>query len=121
MKILPSTALVAVGGLLVWLLLATTPDLRGWAPGDPTDIAPKMQATTPGGTAFTRDMCLPGSVNPYASPRVDEYSGTATVTVFACRSTDSAARWLGFYALLSLLGLLALRAGKMARARARSS
>ncbi|MBN8944865.1 MAG: hypothetical protein J0H01_35510 [Rhizobiales bacterium] len=65
-------------------------DLRGWTPDNPRDPAAIVQPTPAGGSAFAVRDCLPGSVRPWEPPTAEEYSGSATLTVLACRSRASA-------------------------------
>lgn len=97
--------LAAIGLLLIvgWLYLAG--DLRGWEGIDPDNPA-LIGATLPGKPNFTLEDCLPGTVYPYDQPTLEEYDGTATVTVLVCRSRSSALAAILTY--LALAGALTL-------------
>ena len=121
MRSLGAIALVILAGLAIYALLRHTPDLRGWPSTDPLDERAVLTATTPQGQDFSRDACLSGSVDEFALPSLEEYSGTATLSVVACRSKSSTALWLGLYGLVSTVGLVAWgarRRGKPAKSHA---
>ncbi len=61
-------------------------DRGGWTPDNPRDPAAVVQPTPAGGGAFAVRDCLPGSIRPWEPPTTEEYSGSATLTVLACRS-----------------------------------
>ncbi|MEZ5960601.1 MAG: hypothetical protein R3C30_09280 [Hyphomonadaceae bacterium] len=98
----------AIGFLLIVGWLYAIHDLRGWDNADPNNPA-LIEATLPGRPNFTLEGCLPGAVQPYDQPTLEEYDGTATATVLTCRSRSSAlAVILGYLALVGSL-LLFLR------------
>jgi hypothetical protein len=90
-------------------------DLRGWTPNDWRNPATLVEPTLPGKPAFAVGECLPESVSPYQGPSAEEYSGTATVSVLACRSRSSAQAIALAYIVLvtaSLIIVLAIRRGR---------
>lgn len=87
-------------------------DLRGWTPDNPRDPAAIVAPTPAGGRAFAVRDCLPGSVRPWEPPTAEEYSGSATLTVLACRSRASAMPVAFAYLGLVAAGLLLLLAGR---------
>jgi hypothetical protein len=98
----------AIGFLLIVAWLYAVHDLRGWDNADPNNPA-LIEATLPGRPNFTLEDCLPGAVQPYDQPTLEEYDGTASVTVLTCRSRSSALTViLGYLVLVGSL-LLFLR------------
>lgn len=95
--------LAAIGLLLIVAWLFVKRDLRGWDGADPSNPT-AIIATLPGKPNFTLDDCVPGTVYPHAGPTVEEYSGSATMTVLTCRSRSSAlAVILGYLASVGTL------------------
>lgn len=72
--------------LVAWLSLH--PDLRGQAPAG-WYKATTVKRLNPEETPFSVDDCLPGSIDAYGAPTREENDGTATMTVFTCRSRSS--------------------------------
>ena len=120
MKVLGTIALILIGGLVVYGLLLQTADLRGWPSTDPLDDRAVLTATTPQGRDFSRQACASGSLDEFALPSLEEYGGTATRSVVACRSKSSLSLWLGLYGLASAIGALVWSAaGRAARSKRR--
>jgi hypothetical protein len=91
-------------------------DLRGWPPADRGNPTAVVQPTRPEAGTFTIGDCVPGTVYPWDTPRPDEYSGTATVTVLSCRSRSSAIKAALAYAAVAVFVLgLVHRIGTRAR------
>jgi len=97
-----------VGLLLVLAYLWNVHDLRGWDGASPEDPA-RIVATMPGKPDFTFANCVPGAVDEHALPSAEEYSGSATMTVFTCRSRSSALAVVLSYLALVGAALFALR------------
>lgn len=89
-------------------------DLRGWTPDNPRDPAAIVVPTPAGGSAFAVRDCLPGSIRPWEPPTREDYSGSATLTVLACRSRASAVP-----VALGYLGLMATGAALLVAGRGR--
>jgi hypothetical protein len=106
MKILSAVALL--GFVALGALLFLRHDLRGWPPADRGNLQAVIKPTHPGAGTFTISDCVPGSVDPWDTPRSDEYSGTATVTVLSCRSRASAIQALLAYAAVAIFVLALL-------------
>ncbi len=71
------------------------PDLRGHTPAAWSDTT-RIEPLHPQDAPFAVGDCLPGSINAYDVPSSKDNTGTATMTVFTCRSRSSvlAATWL---------------------------
>ena len=108
MKTRIALALAILGGALLWGVLVSTEDLRGWPPGEPLSDRSLLKATQTDRDDFLLGACMPSSIRPYSAPREEEFHGTATETVLACRSKESAARWIGLYAAFAGVCLLVL-------------
>lgn len=94
-------ALAILGGALLLGLIVSTGDLRGWPPGEPLSDRSLLKATRTDREDFLLGACMPSSIRPYSTPREEEFDGTTTEAVLACRSKESAARWIGLYAVLA--------------------
>lgn len=90
-------ALAALSLPVVAMLIFFQHDLRGWTPADYRNLSSVVEPTRPGARSFTVGECLPGTITPWGSPRPDEYSGNATVTILSCRSQTRAVTLLLSY------------------------
>ena len=89
-------SLVLLGAFLFML-----PDLRGWTPSDFTDPTARIAPTGRGGSAFSVNDCLPGSVSPHELPDTKDGTGSVTMTVLTCRSKSSVFTFGMIWLLLS--------------------
>jgi hypothetical protein len=105
-------AIVALLLLDILWLVNGGKDLRGWTPENRSDPATIVQPSRPGGVAFTLGECLPGSIRPWEPPTQEEYSGTATLTVLACRSRASAMPFIAAYGAVVAVALVVLIAAR---------
>lgn len=113
-------ALASIALVVIAAMLFLRHDLRGWTPnGDPHNPATVVEAARPGGAAFAIAECVPGTIDPYDTPTLDEYSGTATVTVLSCRSRSSAIAVILAYVIVAGIALVILRAERRRREAAR--
>lgn len=79
-----------VGACFVLLVvgLSLHPDLLGQTPAawhEATTVQRLRLQEVP----FSVNDCLPGSINAYGAPSSEDNGGTATMTVFTCRSRSS--------------------------------
>ena len=98
----------ALGLPVVATLIFFQHDLRGWTPADYRDRSSVVEPTRPSARSFTVGECLPGTITPWGSPRPDEYSGNATVTILSCRSQARAVTLLLSYLAAAALALAVL-------------
>ncbi|MBN9548574.1 MAG: hypothetical protein J0H31_06740 [Alphaproteobacteria bacterium] len=96
------TGLSVFGLALVVGILFLRPDLRGWTPAKWTDPAIKVEPIHQEDVPFTVGDCLRGSIDTHGAPSTRDYAGTATVTVFTCRSQSSAMKIMIVYLLAAL-------------------
>lgn len=102
---------VAFAGLVLLLAyLWNVHDLRGWEPDSYSEDPALIIATLPGKPNFRLADCLPGAINEYAEPRFEEYSGSGSLPVFACRSRSSAIGIVLAYVVIAASLLFLLRA-----------
>lgn len=78
------------------------PDLRGWTPANPEDSRAIVAAIGGNSRSFAIAECLPGSVIRYGLPDGTDGAGTASLTIFSCRSKSSAIRILLLWLVASL-------------------
>lgn len=95
MKMRTWVACAAAGFVLLAGVLTLHPDLRGQMPAVSSNTT-KIEPLRPQDAPFAVDDCLPGSINAYDTPSSEDEVGTATMTVFTCRSRSSVltATWL---------------------------
>mgnify|MGYP001610722585 CR=1 FL=1 len=84
-----ASILALIGLVLVTATLFVRHDLRGWEVPY-LDGPQRLEPTVAGKSEFSIADCVPGTIDRYASPTAEEYSGSATVTVLTCRSRSSA-------------------------------
>lgn len=110
------TVLSILGLALVVGNLFLHPDLRGWTPAKWTDPAITVEPIHREDVPFTVGDCLRGTIDTHGAPSTRDYGGTATVTVFTCRSHSSAVRIMIVYLLVVLsypsYRLIRLRRGR---------
>ena len=106
--------LAAAGLILLLAVQLNTLDLRGWPPekgpddlGGMAGVGAVLQPSRPGGQSFKLDDCLPRTIGTDV-PTVEEYSGTATLTVITCRSRASAYTNVGAYVVATGIVLLVI-------------
>jgi hypothetical protein len=100
--------LAALGLPVVVMLIFFQHDLRGGTPADYRNLSSVVEPTRPNARSFTVGECLPGTITPWGSPRPDEYSGNATVTILSCRSQTRAVTLLLSYLAVAALALTVL-------------
>lgn len=94
---------LSVAGLMLLLgILFLHPDLRGWTPPKWTDPAITVEPVHPSDAPFTVGDCLPGTIDAHSLPSTQDYDGTATGTIFTCRSQSSAVKITLIYLSLVL-------------------
>lgn len=108
--------LAAAGLILLLAVQLNTLDLRGWPPENGPDDLERMagvgavlQPSRPGAQSFTLADCLPRTIGTDV-PTVEEYSGTATLTVITCRSRAGAMANLAIYVAGAGILLIAIHA-----------
>ena len=85
--------LLSLAGLVPLLgILFLSSDLRGWTPSNWTDPASRVEPVHASDAPFTVGDCLPGTIDAYGLPNSQDYDGTATETIFTCRSQSSAVK-----------------------------
>ena len=94
---------LSVAGLVLVLgILFMHPDLRGWTPPKWTDPAITVEPVRRNDAPFAVGDCLQGTIDAHSPPSTQEYDGTATETVFTCRSQSSAVKITLIYLFLVL-------------------
>jgi len=102
-RALKAWAGLSVAGLMSVLgILFLHPDLRGWTPPKWTDPAITVEPVRPSNSPFTVGDCLPGTIDAHSLPSTQDYGGTATATIFTCRSQSSAVKIIFIYLFLVL-------------------
>lgn len=94
--------LSVVGLMLLIGILFLHSDLRGWTPTKWTDPAITVEPVRVSDTPFTVGDCLPGTIDAHSLPSTQDYDGTATETIFTCRSQTSAVKITLIYLFLVL-------------------
>jgi hypothetical protein len=95
-------AFSATGLMLLLGILFLHPDLRGWTPPKWSDPAITVEPVRVSDTPFSVGDCLPGTIDAHSLPSTQDYDGTATETIFTCRSQSSAVKITLIYLFLVL-------------------
>ncbi|WP_330084973.1 hypothetical protein [Methylocystis iwaonis] len=94
--------LSVIGFVLVIGILFLRSDMRGWTPGTWTDPETVVESVDGNDPSFTVADCLPGTIDPFQTPRGHDYGDIATIRVLTCRSRSSAVKIMFVYLLLAL-------------------